>query len=76
MHLDIQRLKLYDMENPDSYFWMLIEQSSFLREYLTEIERRIDPEDVVRELVGFYREVDELIWEIREEFSGVLVYSL
>jgi len=56
------------MENQENFFWGLIEGAPFLKNYLTEIERRTDPEDVVRELVGFYREVDVLIEDVLDSF--------
>ncbi|MEA3287227.1 MAG: hypothetical protein U9Q77_07620 [Candidatus Marinimicrobia bacterium] len=57
------------MKNQENYFWGLIEGAPFLRDYLTEIESKIEPEGVVEELLGFYREVDVLIEEVLGEVS-------
>lgn len=64
------------MENQENFFWGLIDGAPFLRNYLTKIESKTEPEMVVEELMGFYRDMDELIWEITEEFCESLVISL
>lgn len=52
------------MKNQENYFWGLIDGVPFLKDYLAKIESKTEPEMVVEELLGFYREVDEMVWEV------------
>jgi len=58
------------MTTRDVFIWELLDRSPFLRSYLTEIEMIDSKDEVVRELLQFYRELDEMIDIFRE--SSVL----
>lgn len=57
------------MKNQENFFWGLIDGAPFLRKYLTEIESKTEPEWVVEELLGFYRDMDEMIVSVLGEVS-------
>lgn len=63
------------MKNRELVFWGLIEEAPFLRNYLTQIESKTETENVVEELVAFYRDVDVLIDDINLQFSDHLKKS-
>ncbi len=62
------------MKNLENCYWDIIDGTPFLKNYLTEIERTTEPELVVEELLGFYKEVDEMIWEVTRLSTSVFSY--
>lgn len=60
------------MKNREKLFWGLIQDAPFLKNYLTEIESKGEPENVVEELVAFYKDVDVLIDEVLTEVPKLI----